>query len=144
MGSSGYWISSEFEKSAYLPREIHFLKTINKLLNSEKQKLVEQLSKKYIQYFSKKYKEWIDLYATHLKNADIVVTHQPTWTWISGEEKLEKNIKYINGHDHYYLGNSFSKRVKGHAFDKTAENNYNDGQNTYFGNYRTPIKFFII
>jgi hypothetical protein len=55
---------------------------------------------------------------------------------MNGKEELEKNIKYINGHDHYYLGSPFSKRTQGHAYDKTAENNYNDGQNIYSGNYK--------
>jgi hypothetical protein len=61
---------------------------------------------------------------------------------MNGKEKLEKNIKYINGHDHYSLKNPFTKRIKGHAFDKTADNNYNDGQNTYHGIYKKPIKYF--
>jgi hypothetical protein len=60
------------------------------------------------------------------------------------EEKLLNTIKYINGHDHYKLDTEKTKRVKGKAFLKTAENNYNDGQNTYFGKYKKPLKFFEI
>jgi hypothetical protein len=63
---------------------------------------------------------------------------------MNGKEKLWKNIKYINGHDHYKLDVPFTKRIRGDAYSKTSDNNYNDGQNTYYGKYKKSIKYFEI
>jgi len=90
----------------------------------------------------KKWKQWTTFYQKVSKKEQnlIVVTHQPTWTWMD-EEILLPNVKYINGHDHYFIDGIHRK--KGSNTKKTAPNNYNDGQNTNTG-LGTVLRYFEI
>jgi len=97
---------------------------------SELQKEMEGLWKKWVSFYSK---------FKNTKNL-VVVTHQPTWTWMD-KEVLWPTAKYINGHDHYEIDGVH--RLKGSNTKKTAPNNYNDGQNTNKG-LCTDLKYFEI